>query len=317
MFKSSSPIFNIYFYARVSTENQDFLSQKINAEKFVSDKPHLKIIKIFEEKSSAYNQIPQTMIEMVLEIESMPLSCRPHIMVKNVDRFSRSIQYGTECLDKILSLGIDIIFYTLPHINVRTVEGRNEFNKLLMEAEAESKKISERVIFSLKARKEAGYMITKEPPFGKRLIAGNDDKMMEDCPEEIHIKGIIYMLNKEFTMREILKSIRDYERTFLGKKSDMNIYGALIDPSYRNEIFYGNDEDYARILNFFKIYKRGEEWRKGSIYYQWKKCIEPYVGDIENSLKLKLALIDDVEDEIYANSLIELAGININFEEEF
>lgn len=294
----SAPVFNFYLYVRVSTEQQDFLAQKLAAEAFIGAYRNAKIIKVFEEKSSAYNQIPQEMVKMVLEIEAFDHSKRPKILVRNVDRFSRSINYGTECLEKILSLGTEILFYDHPDMNVKTPEGRARFNLMLSDAENESKKISERVINALKARKEAGYLTTKEPPFGKKVGA---DNKLEDSPQEIFIQGIIAMLNLEYTPRQILKAIRVYEDQHMGGKTSTTFYAKdFIDPNHREEIFYGNDKWFAYILNHFGILKRGKEWTFGSINYQWRQYIKPHAESITLGLAEKLSSVDDSADETFA-----------------
>ncbi len=294
----SVSVFNFYLYVRVSTEQQDFLSQKLAADAFITAHPNTKIIKVFEEKSSAYNQIPNEMIKMILEIEAIDQPQRPKILVRNVDRFSRSVNYGTECIDKILASGTEIFFYDHPDMNVATPEGRARFNTMLADAENESRKISERVVSALKVRREAGYLTTKEPPFGKKV--GGDNKL-ENCPQEIFIQGLIAMLNLEFTPRQILKAIRIYEEQCMGGRTSTTFYAKdFIDPAQREEIFYGNDKWFAYILNHFGILKRGYQWTCWSINYQWKKYIYPCTDLFTLGLAEKLSLIDDSADEAIA-----------------
>lgn len=278
-------MYNFFFYARVSTQDQDLLSQKLAAESFCQQQNSLvnfKIIKYFEDHCSAYSQIPTNMIRMIQEIESMPPSERPYIMVKNVDRFSRSIDYGTQCIEKIISLGVEILFYEHPNLDVRTPEGREEFDKLLQEAQRESERISRRVSNSISARKAANILTTSVPPFGFKLDPISELQLEEGSPkyivpeeEEKATQALIAMMNLDYTPNQLMIAIRIFEDNFRGGYSTKTVYELEeFNLVSKDEILYGTDKTFASVLNHFGIYKRGDEWTRSSINYQWNKYIK-------------------------------------------
>lgn len=269
--------YNFCLYIRVSTDEQDPLAQKLEAEKFVRSNPQFNITAVYEERCSAWSQVPDSLVQMIKDIESHPVGQRPNILVKCVDRFSRNIQYGTECLEKILSLGIEIMFFDYPRLNVRTPEGRAFFDEALRVAQGYSDAQSAKIKDALEARRQNGLATTGSPIFGTIHVEGNDGrKYVQDCPEEIMIQALIAMLNGYYTNNDIMRGVRVYQASFGNPTFTRSMYDHDFVPfKDRHELFVGSDRTFAEVLNYFQVWKRGDAWTAGSIKYQWDRYVQP------------------------------------------
>jgi hypothetical protein len=208
----------------------------------------------------------------------MPPHERPNILVKSVDRFSRNIIYGNEVIDMIISLGIEIMFFDTPTLNIRATDGRVDFDRLLAIAQGASDQISIRVKDSLQVRRENGMMTTSTPPFGTKSYVGLDGTYLEVNHEEYFIQAIIAMFHGDYTPNELMMFIRIYQLKFGDPNCTLTIYDDnFVNIDERYSIYYGTLASFANILNYFGISKRGSKWTGGSISYQWTRYIEPNI----------------------------------------
>ena len=305
---------NFFLYIRVSTDEQDPVAQRLEAEKMIRSNPIFTISSVYEERCSAWSQVPANLVKMIKDIEEMHPSQRPNILVKCVDRFSRNIQYGNECLNKILSLGIEILFFDTPTLNVRTPEGRSLFEYHLRIAQGYSDIQSSKIKESIAIRKENGMATTAVPVFGTEFYKGPDNKnYFKNNNQEIMVLALICMLNGRYTSDHIMKAIRVYEATFNINHTPRSMYDYdFVKFSKRHEVYFGTDKTFAEILNYFNIHKRSEKWTTSTIRYQWTKNAQPKSEDFERYIANNLLahnvpeylLIpsersDDISDPIY------------------
>ena len=269
-----------FLYARVSSETQELEHQIYGAQQFVELYPGMKITRTFQESSSAWSAIPQQMIFMIKTIEELPVEDRPYILVKNVDRFSRNISYGSEIINKIISLGVTIIFYQTPSLNVRDPNGRMEFDRLLGIAQGASDHTSAQVRFSIQARKNQGLLTTAKPVFGEEAYDCEDptDGVVKTYvrvnPDEYMVQALISLFYGDYTPDQLMQSINVYKNTFGNPNCEKTLYDDFVDISEKDNIFYSNVSTFAKILNYFEIYKRDSNWTGSSVGYQWNKYIE-------------------------------------------
>lgn len=278
---------DFFLYIRVSTDEQDPIAQKLEAEKIINKNPIFKITKVYEEKCSAWSQAPTNLVRMIKDIENIHPDQRPNILVKCVDRFSRNMEYGMECLLKIISLGIEILFFDTPNLNVKTPEGLNLFSDYLRIAQMSSDTQSCKIKESIAIRKENGIATTSVPVFGTEFYKGPDDKnYFKHNEQEIMILAIICMLNGRYTNDHIMRAIRVYEKKSNIDHTIRTMYDYdFVKFSDRHKVYFGTDKTFAEILNYFNILKRGENWTPGTIRYQWTKNAQPKSDDFEKYIQ--------------------------------
>lgn len=288
---------NFFLYIRVSTEEQDPLAQRLEAEKFIRDHPTYRIVRVYEERASAWSQAPTELVRLIKDIAAIPVPpgmpaprVRPHLMVKSVDRFSRNIAYGQECLQVLLNQGVDILFFDTPNLNVRTPGGKAEFDKLLASAQGYSDLQSAKIKDALAVRKENGLATTKIPVFGtdhEELADGR--KYVIENPQEVMVQGIIAMLNGNYTNDQLMRAVRVYQMTHFKETCNRSMYDCnFVDFNDRHQLYRGTDKTFSEILNYFKIFKRGQRWTSSQTNYQWNKYIKPRWQLFENYIERNL-----------------------------
>lgn len=297
---------SFYLYIRVSTEEQDPLAQRLEAENFIKKYPQFNITKVYEDRCSAWSSKPENLVNLINDISMIPYGNRPYILVKSVDRFSRNIDYGTQCINQIINLGTEIMFFDTPTLNVKTPEGRSNFDFLLQQAQNYSDIQSSKIKDAIHARKEAGLATTKIPVFGTRHVYRDDGRLyVEIMPQEYVVQALIAVLNGNYTIDQFMRCFRVYEASFDIPHTEKTIYDHdYRDYNERHKMFYafGNpDEEFAEILNYLDVFKRFENWTKNSINYQWKKYIEPNLKDFENYIQIMLQ--QDVPDELLVKNV--------------
>ena len=172
--KSNEPI-RLAAYCRVSTNSEDqkhsFLAQVMYYKDYEKEHPDCKLVDVYADEG-----ITGTSMEKREDFKRMIDDCRrgkiDRIIVKSVSRFARNNEECLTVLRELKDLGISVFF---EKENLSTDAMSSEFIVSLfgMNAQQESRSISDNVRWSYQHRMQSGEFNTCKPALGYEIVNGN------------------------------------------------------------------------------------------------------------------------------------------------
>ena len=172
--KSNEPI-RLAAYCRVSTNSEDqkhsFLAQVMYYKDYEKEHPDCKLVDVYADEG-----ITGTSMEKREDFKRMIDDCRrgkiDRIIVKSVSRFARNNEECLTVLRELKELGISVFF---EKENLSTDAMSSEFIVSLfgMNAQQESRSISDNVRWSYQHRMQSGEFNTCKPALGYEIVNGN------------------------------------------------------------------------------------------------------------------------------------------------
>jgi len=257
---------------RISTKTQNLEVQRHELTQFAQDNG-LNIIDWVEmDGISAYHDIPNALDIAINQLECHRYPDQVNVLLfSDVDRLSRNVENGLKIYERIHTLGIRMRFAREPQLDLSTPEGRHLFRMKLSQAQLESDKISERVHAANISKRFLGQPIGASP-YGYHTIRG----VRCANPQETAVLMILMMLYGDYTTGQILDAIYNYHLIFAPDDIEKDGYAIYRGEQImnRDEIFYGDEDDFASILNTFGLIKRGRKWTNSMIKYANNTYIE-------------------------------------------
>lgn len=171
--KSNEPI-RIAAYCRVSTDSEDqkhsFLAQVMYYKDYEKEHPDCTLVEVYADEG-----ISGTSMEKREDFKRMIQDCRSgkidRIIVKSVSRFARNNEECLTVLRELKELGVSVFF---EKENLSTDAMSSEFIVSLfgMNAQQESRNISDNVRWSYQHRMQSGEFNTCRPALGFELLNG-------------------------------------------------------------------------------------------------------------------------------------------------
>lgn len=180
-----------FIYCRISSKNQkDGVSLDMQEDicKERATNMGLEIVDVYEEIGSAFKGEQKTLKYLIKE-----MLVGSNLLVYRVDRFSRNLENAIKLMKLLKEKNIKLISAT-ETFDLETASGKKYFNTLLVEAQGESDRISERVTSSIRYIKFKGGHIGK-PPLGFKIKKDRDGirRLIKDG----HIFSVIRQILRE------------------------------------------------------------------------------------------------------------------------
>lgn len=198
--------FTTVIYIRISSDKQeDNYSNNSQYDfcKRVMDRLKIKSTCVTTEIGSAYTSIPKQLAKICTDK-------RPQIIVVyDTSRFSRNVTFAKRLLKKIHKRGgYVLVCKSLSGDVITSHENTREFLEEVKVYQQESINLSRRIKDIFSFRKKKGYLTTKDPPFGYRIVevfeSGKLRKKLTTNFQEMRV--LREMLKIYFTLKEEGKS---------------------------------------------------------------------------------------------------------------
>ena len=194
-------------------------------------------------------------IKMINRLRERDKKSRPHVIMKDITTLSRDVDSIKSNLDRILDLGVVILFIDYPNIDARFVKGYNEIQSLISD-------ILEEISIPCCSYLSTGSYI----PYGKKIDREVSSPLkgkiyLMDDPEETSIIGLIGMSALGYTNTSLESAFKIHEYLFYHKHSDKSIY----DPCVTGKILKRGNAFLLRALNHYGFFNRGKKWTPSAI----------------------------------------------------
>jgi DNA invertase Pin-like site-specific DNA recombinase len=200
-----------YCISRVSNNNTDVSldTQKYNLSTFVkpSDKLRVKHISLVK---SVYRGVPREIRKVATESTGGDV-----IVVYRVDRLARNVTKFTALLEEISTKGVRIYSFSE---QLWYHENKVDFVEKIIQANRESKTISDRVKVSVAYRRARGDECLGSPGYGFKLKKRNGKIVKVSIPEEKEVIDMIVHDLKCESVRDIIRILENQGITNRGKK---------------------------------------------------------------------------------------------------
>ena len=184
----------IYSYCRVSTQQQSLERQEEAVKKYCQEND-IQVDREFNDKISGKTFERKEYLEMKNLVEKDDV-----IIIKELDRFGRSMDLIKEEWNYFMSKGVRIIVIDMPLIS-SDLKGNKTldmkfianlvFEVLCYSAEKEREKLSQRTKEALAVKKSNGVRLGRPDTYSKELI----DKVMKDKSNGMKIKDLTIKYN--------------------------------------------------------------------------------------------------------------------------
>ena len=257
----------VYIYCRISSIKQtDGVSLETQESELttISKKFNWKIQHVQKVVSSAYNTVPDG-FDMYTSLHNKK------ILVYSVDRFSRSVENGSEMAKELIENN-NTIFFWKEKLKIDSCDINNDkwkiFVKCLEQSENESKMISDRVKAGKRKAMEQGRFCGGPTPFGYKKIKLIQDGYFKLVPDETTYPIINFIIAC---------------KTINTKKNKINELLGLcgVDVKGKNALNFLDDEtdiitcpfDFSEIVDVLNEYNvNGRKWNYSivkSIYFKF------------------------------------------------
>jgi len=251
----------IYCRISVPKPNENSLNAQEKIGRDFVQRNKLQIKYICRESGSAYTKTPIKLEQILTNEKNIVL------IIKCIDRFSRSEEHGRKLLTLACKNKIQIVFIQEKIIFKDTASG-NKVLEYIKEAEQEVKKMAQRIKDINQNKRSNGLHIGGAIPYGfsiKRTHLGN--KLVSNQHEEAIIQFINFFRDDDkrslATANKLLKKIdNDADPIAFDNK-----YG---EPTNEMEGQYSYSQ-IAELLNEYHITKRGEKWKGSTVNSVYKK----------------------------------------------
>lgn len=256
-------------FLRVSSPDQYLTNQRYEVSSFLKKRQITDAV-YMEMTGSAFRRVHPTMYDTVVSMLNIDSVERPSFLVfAAVDRVSRNYEHGVNFMEMVRSMNIPVLFVRTPNVDIRTTEGWAYMLELLKASEIEAQNLSARAkaAWELRRNPDSGAqkrdrdsMVDDNQPPAKRAYPSslysyanlNDDEKAEYYCDLLYI---LYLLGHEnVTLGSVLAQIK-YVHIKYAPELCVQEYGLRIGKRRLSleEVFVGNDEDFANILNSYNL----------------------------------------------------------------
>lgn len=244
-------------YKRISTKQQSFDMQNI-CTKYAKEKGFEVVNEIEEIGSGYYCNQPKLMV-IIDDIKNCRIKPPINIiLVYYYDRISRNVEFFCKILKTLNDCNVHIVSvegYVGEH---KSPFGYAQVLKRIVDAEMESRKISQRLKTSIEIRKISRKFFSGVVPFGYKL----EDGAIKINDYEQNIIKLIFLLKtkkiKGYTIIEKLNSLcSESGRMILDETNEL-----IVQP---NETYSLSNKHVAILLNANNITKRNRDWTENSV----------------------------------------------------